>query len=555
LLGGGGSRRTSQHADSPRENLSTKSQELVAKEVAMRRASSGHLQAVLVSVLAMCLFAGMAIAQEGSYGGTLRVAVNYEVGSLDMALDTTDLVSIIGIHIWETLYVYDSGGNPIPYLAEGLEFNEDGTVVTISLRQGVLFHNGEEMDSGDVAASLERAFEFGKRSNMIGAYVTDVATPDKYTVVLTFSAPFGPLTSILAHFTGGSPIMPAEIAEAAGGSFLETDQYIGTGPYQFVEHIPGVHLKLERFDDYSVLDQEPDGYGGRRIAYADEILVISVPESDTRYAGVEAGDYDYGYRIAPSLYDLAVADPELHVLKDSPPAWNMVAIGWKEGPLSDPLLREAVKAALDFTEITALSLGNLGEPNPSIMVDTTPWYTLAGTEWYNKPDPDKAKDLMAQAGYDGEPIVFLSSASNDVRLNSSIVITRQLTNVGFNVDLKLYDWATVVSLRGDMSNWDLLIGNHGGYVEPAVESFLNPAKQFGWDTPEITALTAQLIAETEYEARFAVWEQIQTLLYSDGVLIKLNDGYEWHVASATRLGGADITPRRWLSFWNVWIKD
>jgi len=259
--------------------------------------------------------------------------------------------------------------------------------------------------------------------------------------------------------------------------------------------------------------------------------------------------------MAPSLYDLAMADPDLAVLKDTPPAWNMVAIAWKEGPLSDPLLREAVKATLDFTEITALSLGNLGEPNPSIMVESTPWYTLAGTEWYDNPDPERAKDLMAQAGYDGEPIVFLSSAGNDVRYNSSIAITRQLTNVGFNVDLKLYDWATVKSLRYDMSNWDLLIGNHGGYVEPAVESFLNPAKQFAWDTPEITALTAQLIAETEYEARFEVWEDIQTLLYSDGIILKLNDGYEWHVASATRLGGIGGQSLRWLSFWNVWIKD
>jgi len=167
----------------------------------MRQGSSGHVRAVLVSVLAVCLFAGIAVAQEGSYGGTLRVAVNYEVGSLDMALITTDLVSVIGIHIWETLYVYDAGGNPIPYLAEGLEYSEDGTVVTIHLRQGVLFHNGEEMDSEDVAASLRRAFEFGLRSNMIGAYVTDVATPDKYTVMLTFSSPFGPLTSLLAITT------------------------------------------------------------------------------------------------------------------------------------------------------------------------------------------------------------------------------------------------------------------------------------------------------------------------------------------------------------------
>jgi len=521
----------------------------------MRRASEKYLRVILMSVVAMCLCAGLATAQEGSYGGTLRVAVNNEVGSLDMALDTTDLVSIIGIHIWETLFVYDAGGNPVPYLAEDLEYNEDGTIVTIHLREGVLFHNGDEMDSGDVAISLERAFEYGKRSNMIGAYVTDVATPDKYTVVLTFSSPFGPLTSILAHFTGGSPIMPAEIAEAAGGNLLTTDQYIGTGPYQFVEHIPGVHLKLRRFEEYVPVDQEPDGYAGRRIAYVDEILFISVPESDTRYAGVEAGDYDYGYRMASSLYELATADPTLLVLKDSPPAWNMVALGWKEGPLADPLLRGAVKAALDFTEITALSLGSLGSPNPSIMVDTTPWYTLAGAEWYDKPDPEKAKDLMSQAGYDGEPLVFLSTASNDVRYLSSIAIVEQLTNVGFNVELKLYDWPTVKSLRGDMGNWDLLIGSHGGYVEPAVQSFLNPAKQFAWDTPEITALVAQLISETEYEARFAVWEQIQTLLYEDGVLIKLNDGYEWHVASATRLTGADKAPLRWLSFWNIWKND
>jgi len=520
----------------------------------MRRGLNVTLQAVLVGVFVICFLAGGVLAQEGSYGGTLRVAMEAECPALDLALITANLASVVGLHIYETLFAYDEDFQPVPFLAESLEYNEDRTIATIRLRHGVLFHNGEEMDSKDVAASLRRSFQYGKRGKMIGGYVTDVAAPDKYTVVVTFSSSFGPLTNLLAHFPGGLPIIPAEIAEAAGGNKLGPDQYIGTGPYKFMEHIPGRHIKLVRFEDYQPLDQDPSGYAGRRIAYFDEILFMPVPEGATRLAGVQVGDYDYGLSMDSKVYDLAVADPGILVRRASPPSWSFVAFAHKSGPLSDPLLREAIMIALDFDEIVALAHGSLGELSPSVMHASTPWYTLTGTEWYNQKDTERAKELMEQAGYDGEPIVFLSTTRTDGMYYESLVITRQLTNIGFNVELQLFDWATVVSRRYDQGLWDLLIAGHGGYSEPAVETFLNPKKQFYWDSPGIIELTKQLIGETEYKTRFAIWEDIQTLLYNEAILFKIADTYTWDIGSVHLGGLAETEIVKWAYFWNLWFK-
>ena len=125
---------------------------------------------------------------------------------------------------------------------------------------------------------------------------------DPYTVVDLPQGAVGRRCSTgSAGPNNGAVIYPKEVIDAAGDGQIK--EFIGTGPYRFVEHRPDRHIKLARFKDYAARSDAPDGFGGKRTAYLDEILFIPVPDVAVRLAGVETGEYHYGQQIKQDQYD------------------------------------------------------------------------------------------------------------------------------------------------------------------------------------------------------------------------------------------------------------
>jgi peptide/nickel transport system substrate-binding protein len=497
------------------------------------------------------------VAQQ--YGGVFRVAMASVPSALDMSKITADETCTISNHVYEFLFSPSGDLLPRPMLVASYEYGENGAVLTMHLRQGVLFHNGEEMDSEDVVASLNRWLNYGSTGGKLKPLLAaegGVAATDKYTVVLRFIQPVSTAVDILAFASGGCPILPKEIADVAGKDLLTPDKYIGTGPYKFLDNDPGRVLRLVRFEDYVARDDEPSGHGGRKTAYFDEIDFYTVPESATRLAGLRAGDYDFASDMSSDLYDQLNADPAMKPLMLRPAGMMWLATSRATGPLSNPLIYEAIMAALDMDEVMALCAGSLGGVGGSIFAPGSPWYTLAGSERYNQADPDRARQLMTEAGYKKEPIRFLTSSTYDYMYNASMSVVRQLTEVGFNIDLKMYDWATVVSLRDNTDNWDLLIANHGGVAEPSSLSLMSPAKYWKWTSPEIVALKAAFNTTMTFEGKYAIWEDMQTLCYDQNIIIPMGYRYQYHVISAERIGGLDTYDRQLMQgmYCDIWFK-
>ena len=163
------------------------------------------------------------------------------------------------------------------------------------------FHNGKEMTSADVVASLKRWGKLATPGKAIWKNVEGVEAKDPYTVVIYLKEPSGALLMGLARPNNGAVIYPKEIVDAAGDSQIK--EFIGTGPYRFVEHKPDRHIQLARFKEYGARADAPNGFGGKRIAYLDEILFIPVPDVAVRLAGVETGEYHYGQQIQQDQYD------------------------------------------------------------------------------------------------------------------------------------------------------------------------------------------------------------------------------------------------------------
>src|SRR5256712_3854114 len=263
-------------------------------------------------VLAPALFVLLATcdlrAQETPrLGGVLKVATVGEPPTLDIQMSTTVLTYEIMWHVFESLFTYDHAFNPIPLLAESHEVGDRGLRHTITLRRGVRFHHGKEMTAADVVPSIKRWGQVATLGRILWKSVESIEAKDAYTVVLHLKQPSASLVYGLAE--PAAMIYPREAIEAAGDGPIK--ELIGTGPYRFVEHKPDRHIKLARFKDYATRAEPPNGFGGKRTAWLDEILFIPVPDAAVRLAGVEAGDFHHGLVIEQDAFERIRNHPAL----------------------------------------------------------------------------------------------------------------------------------------------------------------------------------------------------------------------------------------------------
>src|SRR5512146_2543722 len=149
-------------------------------------------------------------------GGVLKAAMIGEPPTLDLHWTTAVITQEITFHVYEGLFTYDAGYAPVPMLAESYTMTPDGRRYTIPLRKGVKFHNGKELTSADVVASLNRWGKVATTGKAVWRAVEAVEAKDPYTVVIHLKEPSGSLLYALASPNNGAAIHPKEVIAAAG---------------------------------------------------------------------------------------------------------------------------------------------------------------------------------------------------------------------------------------------------------------------------------------------------------------------------------------------------
>ena len=300
----------------------------------------------------------LAMASSAWAQGTFRFAMTDEPPHLDVQVTTATLTTLVDMHILETLYTFNSNLEPVPLLAESETVSDDGKTVVITLRQGVPFHNGEEMLADDVVASLDRWGEHGGRGKVLYDHIESVEATGDHEVTITFKDVFGPWKNLLAFNNGGAAILPAAIVGAATAEPLAPEQIIGTGPFSFSEWRPNRYIELVRFDDYAQPSGEADGYAGARDVTLDAIHFIAVPDVGTRVSGVQAGDYDYAELIPGDLYEDLSNDDSVETIRGGIPELPLIFFNSADGIFKDNYaLRRAVMAALNHDEALRIAVG------------------------------------------------------------------------------------------------------------------------------------------------------------------------------------------------------
>lgn len=522
----------------------------MAKTGRLRRA--WHICLAAVAAAFIGVSSGTALAQTA--GGDLVVVQSSNPPSLDAMVTSSQASRNITMNIYEPLFGFSEKIQPIPILAESVEISADGKSYRISLRKGVKFHNGKEMTAEDVKASLERYVKLGATQTMLKPVdKIEITGPHEITLTLKEATP-----TFLEAFA--SPRAPAVIIPAEEASKGPNEiEFIGTGPYKFVEYVPDSHVTLARFEDYSANKtyEDIDGFGGRKTAYLDTVTFRVIPEPGAAVAALETGEVQLLEQLPVPTARRLSSNEDIEIYENMPWAFLTFIFNMKEAPGDNPKFREAVQVALNNEEVMAIATEGLFQLYHGWMYEGSTYDAGdVGKEYYNLADADRAKALLKEAGYNNEPFSILTDSTIPEHGKAAVVIGEQLKAVGINAVINQVDWPTALNIRlqdEGWNGWTLMMGIEP-YLGPAalISTLTGEAPHFRANDEQLDALYQELIATDSVEGRKAVFAKIQKRLYEFLGIVKLG---ETGLMQAARANVKGFKPFRFPRVYDVWIEN
>lgn len=489
--------------------------------------------------------------EEAAAGGEIRVAYSAQPDSLDLHVSTAIVTAEVMGHVFETLLTTDADYNIKPMLAESYEQSEDGKTVTFHLRDDVVFHNGKEMTAEDVVASMNRWKEGpGGRGQFEDA---SFEAEDDYTVVLTMPEPLSTAVSSIAQGSSSfAAIMPKESIENADEVSVKTEDLFGTGPFKLEEWKQDQYIHLTKFDDYVGIDEPADGLFGKKEALVDDIYFEIVTDPSTRVAGLQSGQYDIAQEVPYDNADQLENDENI-INNIIPGAGTLIMFTNKKvGTFADVKAREALATLIDIEEImmAAFTDPKYYALNHNMMMphQEEQWYSDEGKDKYNVNDPEKAKALFEEAGYDGEELTIMTSRDYEFMYNAAVVLQSELESIGVKVKLDVYDWATLLENMTNEDAYDINMIWLGYKPEPTSHHFLNTAIS-GWtDSDELTELMEKFRSQPTLEDAKPVYDELQAWFYDYIPATKIGD---YHRVDSTRNTVDNYQYSDRMILWNV----
>ncbi len=357
-------------------------------------------------------------AGEKLTGGEITVGI---AADLDTSLDPHASSSSAGtrevlFNIFEGLMKPDANGNLIPAIAEDCTVNEAADAYTYTLRQGVRFHNGKTVTVGDVVYSLTRAagLETGEPLMTELKGVASVEAPDDRTIVVRLKAPDAEFNAYMY-----AAIIPEGNDPAA--------EVVGTGPFRFVSRAPQENVVLEKFADYW-------GEG----AIADKVTLKVIPDPQTLVLSLRSGAVDMTNHLTGSQ----IADLEgLTLIEGGSNIIQALYLNNDFEPFRDVRVRQALCCAVDRQAVIDLASEGHGTPLGSSMIPAIEKYNVPELLELYKPDPEKAKALLKEAGVEKLRFSITVPSSYPMHVDAAQVIVEQLRAVGIEAEIKLVEWA------------------------------------------------------------------------------------------------------------------
>lgn len=490
-----------------------------------------RLAAVLVpvSLVLTACSGGGATSPSGSpsaqKGGQISIAWPSQPPTLDPVVVTTSAANTIAYNVFEGLVALDANYAVQPMLAQSWSVNSDYSQFTFKLRTDVKFHNGQAMTVDDVIASINYWIRVTSAGQQFFADAK-VTSPDATTVVIALPKTLYTGIYYLAQPLQQLVIMPkASIDKAQPSTGVPQADLIGTGPFKIESVTVDQQIVLSRFDGYVPRTETASGITGKKTAMADKLIFNIVPDATTRVNGIMSGQYDYATDI-PADNASQLSSTQGVTLNTLDSGILSLVFNKKQGVFANQQLRQAVQMAINSGDVLTASYNstNYYQLNGA-MASTTQkdWYTTTALDKYNQHDIAGAKQLVAQSGYNGAKITFITTRDYPYMYNSAVVVTDTLKAIGLNVDLQVTDWATELKKISDPGAFDVFVSDFLKRPVPSAYTYLTPT-YFGWsNSPELAAAIAQVNAATSAQAGLAAVSNLQNVIYSYVPAVKFGD--------------------------------
>jgi peptide/nickel transport system substrate-binding protein len=436
-------------------------------------------------LLALALLASAAIAQ----AQTLRVGLAEDPDALDPTLARSFVGRVVFAGLCDKLFDIDEKLNIVPQLATSYEWSADGKALTMKLRQGVTFHDGEKFDAAAVKYNIERHKTLAG-SNRRGelAPVTTVDVIDPSTVRLNLSAPFAPLVAQLTDRAG--MMVSPKAAQAEGEKFASHP--VCSGPYKFVERVPQDRIVLERYANYWNKDA----------IHFDKVIYTPIPDATVRLANLRSGQLDFIERVAPSDMEKIRAEKKLKTASITEIGYQGITINVgksdkaKASPLGrDPRVREAFELSLDRNGLVQVVMDNEAIVGNQWVPPTNTWY--AKNVPIPKRDIARAKQLLKEAGVPNPSFTLLTTTASDAQ-RIALVVQAMAREAGFDVKIQTSEFATSLNMadKGDFEAYVLAWSgrpdpdgnlysfdvckqplNYAGYCDAETDKLINDSRQ------------------------------------------------------------------------------
>ena len=466
----------------------------------------------------------------------LRFAPHADLASVDPVWTTADITRNFSLAVYDTLYGFDAEFNVQPQMAAGHTISTDGKQWEITLRDGLIFHDGSPVLARDCVATIER---WGKRDAMgtaLMARTDEIIAPSDQTIRFRLRTPFPLLSYALAQIY--CAMMPERVARTDANTQL--GEAIGSGPFKYVsaERVPGQRVVLEKNLDYVPRGNgKPSFNAGPKIVYFDRVLWDFLPDAATAAAALQSGEIDWWENPSIDLVPRLKADANLTVtVRDATGAIGCLRFNHLYAPFDKPAVRRVVLSAIkqkDVITAVAGAVPELMKTDVGLFVPGTPMASEVGVEiTRGVKDIADIKHELAAAGYNGEKVVVLAPTTIPSIWAEASVATDVLQKIGMNIDVVALEWGAVVARRAskeppDKGGWSVFFTNLGGFgnISPGPNIALRGSggnSWFGWPTdPEMEALREEWFAAPDLTSQQKICREMQAHFWQNPSYVPL----------------------------------
>ena len=467
---------------------------------------------------------------------TLRVGLAEDPDVLDPSLARSFVGRVVFAALCDKLFDIDEKLAIQPQLAASYEWSADSKALTLKLRQGVTFHDGEKFDAAAVKFNIERHKTL-PGSNRRGelAPVASVDVLDAATVRLNLSAPFSPLLAQLADRAG--MMVSPKAAQAAGDKFGAHP--VCSGPFKFVERVAQDRMVFERFT----------GYWNKAAIHFDKVVYTPIPDATVRLANLKAGQLDFIERVASSDMEKLLADKKLKTSRITEIGYQGITINVgkseqaKKNPLGrDARVREAFELALDRQGLAQVVMDNEAQVGNQWVAPSNAWY--AKNMPLPKRDVAKARALLKEAGVTNPSFTLVAPTTSDAQ-RLALVVQAMARDAGFDVKIQAAEFATSLNMA-DRGDFEAYILAWSGRADPdgnlySFHACKQPLNYAGYCDAETDKLLEQSRTLRDPAARKKVFEQIAARVLKERPVIYLYHR-NWLWAYNAKLSGVREVP-------------